>query len=92
MISYLYVFTLGFCVDVLWVRLIQNVHKSKPVTAAFQSVLLATPGLFGFVEVSRDLALAPAYLAGLWLGMYVAINLTRGGDSDEVAEDDTEAD
>jgi hypothetical protein len=73
LLSHAYVFVLGFAVDYIWVRVVKNVTNAKPVVAATQSVVLALPGLLGFLEIVNNKHLIPAYLAGLWLGMYVSV-------------------
>lgn len=67
------VFAFGFTIDlayVLWVRAVAN---GKSLLAGCASVLIATPALFGYVEVYENRIMAIPYLAGLFCGTVVAV-------------------
>lgn len=67
------VFFFGFMVDVMDVLWVYSCTEEKPTRAGWLSVIIGGCKLGGVVPIVGDLTLAIPYLAGLWLGSYVAV-------------------
>ena len=71
--SYALVFLAGVAIDISYVLYVRAAIDRRPVTAAFASVLMAAPALFGYLAIVDNNWLAGAYLAGLGCGTYGAV-------------------
>jgi hypothetical protein len=89
MTSILTVFLLGVATDILWIKCTQEIVNSRrPIRAGIYSVALAAPGLFGFMEITRDISLAAPYLLGLFVGTIVSLTVLDGTDEDQARTGD----
>lgn len=73
MIDYVYIFFLGFGIDLVYVWYIQAVNERAKLKAGVLSVMLAAPAMFGWFEVYENRLLAIPYLLGLFTGTLLAL-------------------
>ncbi len=72
-LEHLGVFICAALVDALWVAWIHYSERNRPDLSALVSMVLAGFTLAGMGSAIRDLTFAPAYVAGLGVGSYVAV-------------------
>ena len=77
MINYIYIFFLGFAIDLIYVWYIQAVLKKSKIKAGVLSVALAAPAMFGWFEVYENKLLAIPYFLGLFAGTILALEWSR---------------
>lgn len=74
--KYLKVFVYGALIDIFYVVWIKSVALGNQWIAGLAAVLLATPSLFGYLEITKNKKLAIPYLLGLFVGTFLATLLS----------------
>ncbi len=72
-LEHLGVFICAALVDALWVMWIHYSERNNAALSALVSMILAGFTLAGMGSAIRDIAFAPAYVAGLGVGSYAAV-------------------
>lgn len=65
-------FSYGFAIDVFYVVWIRAVSSGSALLAGFAAVALASPALFGYLEIVGNRRLIKFYLLGLFFGTVCA--------------------
>jgi len=69
---YLKVFFFGFMIDLFYVVWIKSVATGSALLAGVAAVVLAAPGLLGYLEIVQNKKMMYPYLLGLFCGTVFA--------------------
>jgi uncharacterized protein YebE (UPF0316 family) len=76
-IDILKVFSFAIIIDLMWVLYILASTEKRRIAAAFYSMCIGGPALFGTLEVVENVWLSIPYLLGLGIGSILGIELNE---------------